>query len=95
MKEDDTSEGQQVPASHSFSPAPDVIFYDLYGKPVPVAGYDSVHGVPKPRLDLHILDDNEWQRAAIEQAHLFFFRDFNRAADNDEEALAHHRRLAG
>ena len=95
MKEDDTSEGQQAPASHSFSPAPDVIFYDLCGKSVRVAGYDSVGGVMRPRLDLHMLDDNEWQRAAIEQAHQLFHRDFHRVADNDEEALAHHRRLAG
>ena len=41
------------------------------------------------------LDDNAWQKAAIEQAHQLFFRDFHRVADNDEEAIAHHRRLAG
>ena len=55
----------------------------------------KVGGVMKPRLDLQMLDDNAWQRAAIEQAHQLFFRDFHRVADNDEEAIAHHRRLAG
>lgn len=94
MREDDDSEGKSQ-AGHAFSPVTDVIFYDLCGKSVQVAGYDSIGGVMRPRLDLHMLDDNEWQRAAIEQAHQFFFRDFHRVADNDEEALAHHRRLAG
>ena len=92
---EDTDEGKSSQSGHAFSPATDVIFYDLYGKPVLVEGYDMVSGVMRPRLDLRMLDDNEWQRSAIEQAHQFFFRDFNRVADNDEEALAHHRRLAG
>lgn len=95
MKEDETSEGQSTVGSHAFSPTADVIFYDLCGKSVQVVGYDMVSGVMRPRLDLRMLDDNEWQRSALEQAHQFFFRDFNRVADNDEEALAHHRRLAG
>ena len=95
MREDDTGEGKASYAGHAFSPTADVIFYDLYGKQVPVVGHDLVGGVMRPRLDLHMLDDNEWQRAAIEQAHQLFYRDFHRVADNDEEALAHHRRLAG
>ena len=95
MKEDETSDGKPQAAGHSFSPSADVIFYDLYGKPIKVVGYDLVGGVMKPRLDLQMLDDNAWQKAAIEQAHQLFFRDFHRVADNDEEAIAHHRRLAG
>lgn len=95
MREEDTGEGKSSSAGHAFYPSTDVIFYDLYGQSVPVVGHDSVGGVMRPRLGLQMLDDSTWKKAAIEQAHQLFYRDFHRVADNDEEALAHHRRLAG
>jgi hypothetical protein len=92
---EDTDEGKSSQSGHAFSPATDVIFYDLYGKPVLVEGYDMVSGIMRPRLSLQMLDDLSWHRAALEQAHQFFLRDFQRVADNDDEALAHLRGLAG
>ena len=79
--------------THTFLPAADGATYDLYGKKVPILGYDVVGGVAKPRLGLKMMSDEEWQRSAIRQAHERFVKAFGRAAADDREALAYTRRL--
>ena len=80
--------------SHEFRPAQPGETFSLYGKQVPIVGYDVVNGVSLPRLGLRMMSDEEWQRGALQQAHEYFLRDHGRPAVNDEEARTYHRRLA-
>lgn len=80
--------------NYEFRPAQPGETFDLYGKQVPILGYDVVSGIPKPRLGLKMMSDEEWQRSALRQAHEYFLRDHGRSAVDDAEACAYHRHLA-
>lgn len=79
---------------HKFLPSAPGDTYTVQGHTFTVAGYDCIGGVRYPRLDIHMMSDEDWNRSALKNAIENYQKAFGRPPESDEEALAYNRWLA-